>query len=294
MNKEPVVLIVDDVASNVEVLANILKEKYQIKIAQSGEKALELALKYPLPDIILLDIEMPSMDGFEVLKELKINSITKSIPVIFVTSHDATAQEEKGLLEGAVDYITKPIRPIIVKARIKTHLTIKEQYDKLIYAASHDQLTALYNRHHLNEEGGRKFSRALRYQDRLSVIMLDIDHFKEINDTYGHLVGDTILKEVAKTLNTSKRNEDFASRFGGEEFVILLDNCALEDAHNKAEILRKNIEALLPQNVVVTASMGVAELSFAHSSFEDLLKDADKALYEAKASGRNKVISFRD
>ena len=294
MQRESVVLVVDDVASNVEVLANILKDQYQIKIAQSGEKALELALKHPLPDLILLDIEMPNMNGFEVLKELKLNSITKSIPVIFVTSHDATAQEEKGLLEGAVDYITKPIRPIIVKARIKTHLTIKEQHDKLIYAASHDQLTGLYNRHHLNEEGGRKFSRALRYQDRLSVIMLDIDHFKQINDTYGHIVGDNVLKEISKLLNSHKRNEDFASRFGGEEFVILLDNCALADAHQKAENLRRSIEALLPQNVLVTASMGVAELSFAHADFEDLLKDADKALYKAKESGRNQVISYHD
>ncbi|MCD6258359.1 MAG: diguanylate cyclase [Helicobacteraceae bacterium] len=292
MKDESVVLIVDDVASNVEVLANILKDEYQIKIAQSGEKAIELALRAPLPDIILLDIEMPSMDGFEVLKALRGNSVTKDIPVIFVTSHDATAQEEKGLQEGAVDYITKPIRPIIVKARIKTHLIIKEQRDELVYAASHDQLTGLYNRHHLNEEGGRKFSRALRYQDRLSVIMLDIDHFKKINDTYGHLVGDNVLREVSVLFNTHKRNEDFASRFGGEEFVILLDNCALEDAVYKAEIIRKSIESLMPENILVTASFGVAELSYAHSNFEELLKDADTALYEAKESGRNKVVAF--
>lgn len=294
MREEPVLLIVDDIASNVEVLATILKDEYQIKVAQSGEKAIELSLKAPYPDLILLDIEMPSMDGFEVLKELKTNSITKDIPVIFVTSHDATAQEEKGLLEGAVDYITKPIRPIIVKARIKTHLVIKDQRDKLIYAASHDQLTGLYNRHHLTEEGGRKFSRALRYQDRLSVIMIDIDHFKKINDTYGHLVGDTILKEVSKLFNAHKRNEDFASRFGGEEFVILLDNCRLEDAYAKADRLRKSVEALLPENVLVTASMGVAELNYSHSSFEDLLKDADGALYKAKEEGRNRVIAFEE
>ena len=290
MKSENVILIVDDVVSNIEILAAILKDDYQIKVAQSGEKALEIALKIPIPDLILLDIEMPDMDGFEVLKQLKHNRLTRHIPVIFVTSYNGTQEEEKGLLKGAVDYITKPIRPVIVKARVQTHLTIKNQRDALVYSSSHDDLTGLYNRRHLNEEGGRKFSRAQRMQDKLSVIMLDIDHFKAINDTYGHLVGDDILVAVSRLFGKFKRNEDFVTRYGGEEFVILLDNCSLADAKEKAENLRLRIEMLHPDGIAVSASFGVAEFRKKHHSFDDLLKDADTALYEAKNSGRNQVI----
>ncbi|OIP58293.1 MAG: diguanylate cyclase response regulator [Helicobacteraceae bacterium CG2_30_36_10] len=292
MQNESVILIVDDVSSNVEVLAAILKDDYQIKVAQSGAKAIELAVQNPVADLILLDVEMPGMDGFEVLKRLKSSRVTQHIPVIFITSYNTTEEEEKGLLQGAVDYITKPIRPVIVKARIKTHITIKKQRDALLYSSSHDQLTGLYNRRHLDEEGGRKFSRTQRTQDKLSVIMLDLDHFKTINDTYGHLCGDNVLVAVASLFNKFKRNEDFVTRYGGEEFVILLDNCGLADAKEKAENLRKNIQRLNPDGIKISASFGVAEFNNKHKSFEELLKDADKALYIAKESGRNLVVDF--
>jgi diguanylate cyclase (GGDEF)-like protein len=292
MENENVLLIVDDVSSNIEVLATVLKDDYQIKVAQSGAKALELVLQKPMPDLILLDVEMPHMDGFEVLKQLKSNRETQHIPVIFITSYNTTQEEERGLLEGAVDYITKPIRPVIVKARIKTHITIKNQRDALLYTSVHDQLTGLYNRHHLNEEGGRKFSRAQRAQDNLSVIMLDIDHFKAVNDTYGHLIGDNVLVEVSGLFKIFKRNEDFAARYGGEEFVIILDNCPLADAKEKAENIRRKIEILNPNRIKISASFGVAQLTKSHNSFEELLKDADTALYKAKNSGRNVVVEF--
>ncbi len=292
MEKESVILIVDDVSSNIEVLASVLKDDYQIKVAQSGAKALEIVLHKPVPDLILLDVEMPGMDGFEVLKQLQSNSMTKHIPVIFITSYNTTEEEEKGLLKGAVDYITKPIRPVIVKARIKTHITIKNQRDALIYTSSHDQLTGLYNRHHLNEEGGRKFSRAQRNQDKLSVIMIDIDHFKVVNDTYGHLSGDNVLVAVSSLFNKFKRNEDFATRYGGEEFLIVLDNCGLAHAKEKAENLRIRIENLRPDGIEISASFGIAEFNARHNTFEELLKDADSALYKAKNSGRNLVLEY--
>jgi len=294
MKKESVILIVDDVASNIEVLANVLKDDYQIKVAQSGAKALELALTYPIPDIILLDVEMPDMDGFEVLKQLKNSKATQYIPVIFITSYDTTEEEEKGLLRGAVDYIAKPIRPSIVKARIKTHLEIKSQRDALVYTSLHDQLTGLYNRYHLSEEGGRKFSRAQRTQEKLSVIILDIDHFKSVNDTYGHIIGDDVLVLTSRLLMKFKRNEDVVIRYGGEEFVIVLDNCGVADAKEKAENRRKSIEQLNPKGIAITSSFGVAEFKSTHQSFEELLKEADKALYTAKAKGRNLVVEYSE
>jgi len=235
MDKEPLVLIVDDVQSNLELLGNILKTEYAIRVASNGKSALELASIKPLPDIILLDIEMPEIDGFEVLKQLKNNLLTANIPVIFITGKDDIKNEEKGLLAGAVDYITKPIRPVIVKARINTHLIIKYQRDELIYNSSHDQLTQLYNRHHLVQEGTRKFSKALRQGENFCAVIADIDHFKLVNDNYGHLTGDKVLKEVAEILN--KRVENLTARYGGEEFVILFINTNIEEARKISDKL---------------------------------------------------------
>lgn len=292
MNDKAVILIVDDVSSNVQLIADVLKQDYELKVATNGIRALELAKLDPIPDLILLDVKMPQMDGYEVLTKLKKNSFTKEIPVIFITGSDTIEDEKKGFLLGAVDYITKPIQSPIVKARIKTHITIKKQRDELIYNAFHDQLTGLNNRHMLNEEGVRKFSRALRQEDELTVVILDIDFFKNVNDTYGHLAGDNILKAVSNVLKTNKRNEDFSARFGGEEFIVILESCSAEDAKVKAESLRKQIEDLDTDGIKVTASFGIAELSKKYKTFESLLKDADEALYRAKESGRNRVEVF--
>ena len=289
MKDNGVLLIIDDVQSNIEILGSILKDKYQIKVALDGKRALELSLLKPIPDLILLDVEMPDMDGFEVLTQLKANPQTRHVPVIFVTGRDGTAQEEEGLLCGAVDYITKPVRPVIVKARIKTHLTIKYQRDELIHRATYDQLTNLSNRHHLTQVGMKIFSKAKRQQEDFCAVIVDIDHFKSINDNHGHLIGDKVLKSIADLLSQNKRVEDFIARYGGEEFIILFDNCNLENASFKADILRQRIQNQLPHDIQVTASFGVAQLSNKHTTFESLIKDADDALYRAKGSGRNRV-----
>ena len=289
MKEKSVILIVDDVASNIQVLATFLKDTYDLKIANSGQRALALATTEPYPDLILLDISMPEMDGYEVLSKLQENDITHNLPVIFVTGSDSIKDEEKGLALGAVDYITKPISPAIVKARVQTHLIIKHQRDELLYNASHDQLTGLYNRHILAEEGQRKFSRAHRKGDDLSLLMLDIDHFKKVNDTYGHLMGDTILIAVADILSEGMRVEDFTARFGGEEFIVILENCNLEFAKEKAEVLRKKIASTVTDGISVTASFGVCQLTESHNTFELLLKSADDALYKAKELGRDRV-----
>ncbi|EDZ63466.1 response regulator receiver modulated diguanylate cyclase [Sulfurimonas gotlandica GD1] len=290
MKEKAVVLIVDDVASNVQILAEVLKDEYHIKVAVDGRSAIELSTKKPYPDLILLDVNMPDMDGYDVLRELKRCVGSDSVPVIFVTGNDTEEDEEKGLLLGAVDYIKKPIHPAIVKARVRTQVTLKKQRDELIYNAVHDQLTGLYNRNHLVLEGERKFSRAFRKNDKLSVMMIDIDHFKIVNDTHGHLTGDLVLKEVASLLIQDNRTEDFSARFGGEEFIVVLDGCSKEDAKEKAETLRKKIEELNPADIKVTASFGISELNKEHNSFESLLRAADSALYSAKSSGRNCVV----
>jgi diguanylate cyclase (GGDEF)-like protein len=292
MIEKALILIVDDVPSNVQMLANLLKDDYQVKVAVDGKRAVELAISSPKPDLILLDVEMPNMDGYEVCSVLKENQNSVDIPIIFVTGHDSIAEEEKGFALGARDYITKPFRPAIVKARVNTQIELKQQRDELIRLAMHDQLTGLYNRHYLTDEGGRKFARAKRREEPLCAILIDIDHFKAVNDVHGHLMGDKILQAIAKELEFGNREEDFTARYGGEEFIILLENCNLEFALKKAEMIRNQIEKAKPEGLQVTASFGVSSLGVNITQFETLLKRADDALYEAKESGRNKVVAY--
>jgi len=292
MENEAVVLIVDDVASNVQALVTVLKDDYKIKVARGGALALELASQEPLPDLILLDVEMPEVDGYDVIQKLKENELTQNIPVIFITTNTATEAEEKGLLAGAVDYITKPVNPAIVKARVKTHVTLKFQRDELLYIALHDKLTGLHNRHYLAKIGDLKFARAKRHREELSVIMSDIDFFKVVNDTYGHLAGDKVLQAMGALLNENKRAEDFCARYGGEEFVIVLEHCNSDRAKEKAEEMRVALSKLDINGICITASFGVAQINSGHENFEALLRDADEALYKAKESGRNRVVVF--
>ena len=294
MNQRAVVLVVDDIASNVQTLAHLLKDEYTLKVATSGSRALELAAQEPLPDLILLDIEMPDMSGYEVLKLLKIRSDTADIPIIFVSGKDMAEDEEYGLSLGAVDYIVKPIRPSIAKARVRTQITLKRQHDLLLAMATHDHLTGLSNRHFMSDALKRKVSHAKRHGEELCIVMADIDHFKEVNDTFGHLMGDEVLKAVAEILQESARKEDIAARFGGEEFVLILDNCKAADAALKAEKLRAQIEALHPEGINVTASFGVAAFDATLKDHEELLKRADSALYQAKDEGRNRVIISKE
>jgi len=218
MSEQPVILIVDDDPINLQILANCLKQKYLLKVAINGTQAIALARKKPLPDLILLDIGLPDMNGYDVFDQLNNHETAESIPIIFVTGKDHQDDEEKGLILGAVDYITKPIYPTIVMARVKTHITIKQQQDKLLSLAIHDQLTGVYNRHFLMDVLTKKIASAHRHKTSLSLIMLDIDHFKAVNDDYGHPTGDRVLKAVAELLINLSREEDIITRFGGEEF----------------------------------------------------------------------------
>ena len=269
-------------------MAAVLQERYRVKTATSGQQCLDMALRHK-PDLILLDIEMPGISGYETCRELKDMSETRDIPVIFVTGRDNIEDEEMGLRIGAVDYITKPIRPVILSARVDTHVTLKRQQDRLLQLAMHDQLTGLYNRHYMLEMVDQRLARARRHNTPLSLLIVDLDHFKQINDTHGHIVGDQILEEVSTLLNQQCRTEDTVTRFGGEEFLILMEPCSLNQAHYKAEVMRHQISELMPSGIKVTVSIGAAEFSDADSSFNDMLKRADDALYRAKANGRNQT-----
>jgi diguanylate cyclase (GGDEF)-like protein len=290
MNEKPIILLVDDSATNIQLLAACLKDDYQLKIATSGEQCLQIAPKQPLPDLILLDIEMPGLNGYEVCKQLKDQELTADIPVIFVTARETNADEEKGLSLGAVDYFTKPIHPAIVVARVRTHMTLKIQRDKLEKLALHDQLTNLYNRYYMLDIAKHKVAKAIRHQHKFCVLMIDIDHFKSVNDEHGHMTGDAILKATAKQLLKASRQEDIVCRWGGEEFLILLDACELEDAVRKANKLRQVIFDLNPHGIKTTISLGAAEFcETGEENFDNLLKRADEALYRAKNAGRNRV-----
>jgi diguanylate cyclase (GGDEF)-like protein len=232
---------------------------------------------------------MPGISGYETCRELKDMSETRDIPVIFVTGRDNIEDEEMGLRIGAVDYITKPIRPVILSARVDTHVTLKRQQDRLLQLAMHDQLTGLYNRHYMLEMVDQRLSRARRHNTPLSLLIVDLDHFKKINDTHGHIVGDQILEQVSALLNQQCRTEDTVTRFGGEEFLILMEPCSLNQAHYKAEVMRHQISELMPSGIEVTVSIGAAEFSDSDTNFNDMLKRADDALYRAKANGRNQT-----
>ena len=293
------ILVVDDQPANIRVLGEALKDDYQIKMARSGEKAIEIANSDTPPDLILLDIIMPELDGHEVCKILKNNSKTEKIPIIFITAKNQEEDETKGLELGAVDYITKPFSIPIVKARVKTHVELKKHRDILEDLSTLDGLTGIPNRRKFDEFIDIEWRRAVRGAYPLSLIMIDIDHFKLFNDNYGHGAGDECLKKVASSLYSSaRRPADFVARYGGEEFVAILPESSLEQAKFFAERIRYNIEEL---NIVhdfsltakkITISLGSATIvPTLKNSYQLLVKSADNALYKAKSEGRNRIES---
>ncbi len=296
ISRKQKIMIVDDTPSNIMVLGEELSEEYEVFIATNGENALKKVEEH-LPDLILLDIVMPGMDGYEVCRRLKENSETYKIPIIFITSKNTEDDEVKGLSIGAVDYITKPFRLPIVRARIRTHLELKRKNDILENISSRDGLTGLFNRRKFDTVIDVEWKRAVRSQKPLSVILLDLDYFKLYNDNYGHLSGDECLKSVAQILESSlQRSSDFVARYGGEEFIIVLPETPPENALLTAQKVRKAVESLkITHNYstiapYITVSVGVASVvPERYSDYSILLELADNALYEAKESGRNRV-----
>jgi len=296
-SKTKKLLIVDDEKMNIMNLAQSLKSYYDILVASDGAMALEIAEKQ-LPDLILLDIVMPKMNGFEVLTKLKNSPATINIPVIFITGLDSAEDEEKGMLLGAVDYITKPFHKSVVKARIDTHLKMSDYIHTIEKLCMMDALTGLPNRRGFDDRISAEWGRAHREQTPLGLIMVDIDFFKKYNDTYGHPQGDVLLKAVANTLgNTLNRAADFVSRWGGEEFVVLLPDTDIKGTYNIAEQIRINIKNTKAQfadgtDTSVTVSLGVASvIPSDDDTIENFINQVDKLLYMAKESGRDQAFA---
>ena len=292
------ILIVDDNPTNIQILNEILSPSYTIFFATNGLDALGIADKEK-PDLILLDIMMPEMDGYEVCRRLKENPQVREIPVIFVTAMAEVEDETKGLELGAVDYITKPVSAPIVKARVKNHLELKQQRDFLGNMSTIDGLTGIANRRRFDGLLQQEWARASRHKTVLSLLLVDIDYFKQFNDHYGHLAGDDCLKQVAQKLAVNLlRPADAVCRYGGEEFACILPNTDYVGAKTFAERLCKSIAGVQIQHSfskverVVTVSIGVASVVLPGTSKpSDLINSADTALYEAKRTGRNKVAA---
>lgn len=305
------ILIVDDHEDNVELMrARLESWGYTAEDARDGFEALDKVAASP-PDLILLDVMMPTIDGMEVARRIKANASLPFIPIIMQTALDSTENKVEGLESGADDYITKPIDFAELKARLRSMLRIKrlqeeleererqllEANERLRYMSQTDGLTGLDNRRHLEERLSEMFEHAKRLNEPFSCVMCDLDRFKSVNDTYGHQVGDIVLKELAKILMTEAREIDRVGRYGGEEFMLLLPGTVLDAAVTFAERVRKQVEThtfSFDGGILTrTASFGVAGWPHPRISDSDaLVRSTDDALYVAKETGRNRVVRF--
>lgn len=294
---KPTVLIVDDTRLNIKIITDILEKSYNLYSTTSGKQALEIVTSKKV-DLILLDVVMPGMDGYEVCKRLKSDPQTQNIPVIFISAMTNVEDETKGLEMGAIDYIFKPVSPPILKARVRNHLELKTCRDIFEKRSLMDGLTGVANRHYFDQVFNQEWRRAIRNCNPLSIIFLDIDFFKRYNDCYGHLAGDECLRKVGMSLKDSlQRAGDLVARYGGEEFIIVLPLTSETDAVKVAERVRRNINALMVAHEMsevseyVTVSVGVATaIPDKDMVSASLIAKADEALYQAKKKGRNLVI----
>lgn len=291
------ILVIDDAGiSRLSIGLQLMTERMEILEAQDGPTGLSIAIDRK-PELIILDLWLPGWDGFETLRRLQDHPQTRTIPVILISGSASTRDKARGLDEGAVDFIVKPLDPIELRARIRVALRTKYLQDLLEQRAHLDGLTGLGNRHALGERLHAEWEIALRRGSTLMVMITDLDHFKAINDTHGHATGDDILCRTAQLLRHVARAGDFVARYGGEEFVILAPDCDLDGGLQLAERYRHEVSqldlVLSGERVQLTTSIGVACSSdqFVTRS-EEILTRADRALYEAKAAGRNRVATI--
>lgn len=292
----PKLLLVDDQPLNIRVLNELFRFDCEVYMATRGEQAISICQQQQ-PDLVLLDVVMEGMDGHQVCQALKADPATSHIPIIFVSAKGEENDEAQGLEMGAVDYISKPFNPIIVRARVNTHLTLKLQNDYLRNLASLDGLTGIANRRIFDERLASAWRQACRASTPLSLLMIDIDCFKQFNDHFGHLQGDQCLKRVASALATSVgRPYDLVARYGGEEFICLLPDTDTAGALQIAQNLQAQIESLQIEHPastaadLITLSIGAATVQPAlHTDSSQLLQAADAELYKAKHAGRNRI-----
>ncbi len=293
MKSMKVLIIDDDLDSLAIAELRLKKDGYTIVTAVNAADGMQQALDEK-PDLILLDVQMPDRNGFELCEDLKNNPDLVNIPIIFLSAEDNVKEKVKGLDLGAVDYVTKPFDIFELRARVRAALRTKRLQDLLLMYGEVDSLTEIYNRRVLMERLNQEWARAERKPFSLAFIMVDIDKFKNVNDTYGHPIGDIVLEKVARILAGAVRSGDVVGRYGGEEFGIIMVNSTAKDAVIAADRYRIEIsEEIFKAKKVsfsVTASFGVAD-SNGKESISQLISAADSALYQAKETGRNKVVA---
>ena len=294
------ILIVDDSTVQAAQLKSILDADYDITIAQTAEKGLSYASSEDY-SLILLDVVMPGMDGFMLLKRLQEEIITRSIPVILITSLSDIENEQRGFTLGAVDYIAKPFHPIIVQARVNTHVKLYKYRKQVEQQSVTDQLTGIANRRQYERYSKSKWDEITRLHLPFSICMFDIDYFKVYNDTFGHPAGDKVITTVAGTLSANlQRATDFVARYGGEEFIAILVGDEAKDVFRHVKHIKQKIENLhIPHNPsvskwVTVSAGGVTVVPKKDDQYHTYLKIADTMLYDAKRDGRNQVVWFGD
>ena len=306
----PVILLADDEPVNLALIKRRLEwEDYQVHTARDGREAFERARQL-LPDLVILDVMMPVMDGLQACRLLKDDTATRDIPVIFLSALDDMETKVSGLALGANDYISKPFRAEELLARVQVAIRLKRERDRLRESAEEsrrraeaasemsmtDALTGLLNRFGLRRSLQHEYAEARRYARALACLMIDLDHFKRVNDTYGHAAGDAALMQVARALTESVRASDVVCRYGGEEFLVLAPATTAEGALALGEKIRAAATSRLfgdgAHAFPLTFSVGVAALA-AGESANDMIARADQALYAAKEGGRNRVEAAR-
>lgn len=295
MSSRVKILLVDDVPANLHTLSQALMDQYDLSVTTSGADALALA-EHSAPDLILLDVMMPEMDGLETLRRLRQTDWGREIAVILVTADDRTETQVFGLDQGADDFIAKPVVVPIVQARVRNLLERQRLRRELMRLATTDELTGTANRRHFFELGEAERSRVVRYKQPCGLLMLDIDHFKSVNDQHGHAAGDAVLTAFAETIQSLLRQPDVLGRLGGEEFAVLLPQTEPQGTLDLAERLRARVEEMgvaadNGSTIRVTTSLGATQLQASDRSFDVALQRADTALYTAKDGGRNQVHS---
>jgi diguanylate cyclase (GGDEF)-like protein len=293
---KPKLMIIDDQPLVIRVLSELFKMDCDVFMSTSGEDALQKC-KEIKPDLILLDIVMPDMDGYEVCRRIKADEDLADIPVIFVTSSSEDSDEVKCFDVGAVDFIQKPVNAVITRSRVNTHLRLKRQSDLFKSMALFDGLTGIANRRHFESSIHLDWLQCAREQTPISLLLMDIDHFKQFNDHYGHQAGDQCLQKVAKTLTSILyRPYDLLARYGGEEFAIILPKTNHEGAQHVAKNVIQAMKGLGIAHIksetgLVALSVGVATTTpLPKTSPDTLIAQADKALYQAKENGRNQMM----
>lgn len=295
---KPLILIVEDDKTNVQVLGNILsRENFDIAVAFDGPSALKM-MEQHIPDLILLDVLMPEMDGYTLCRKIRASDRYRNVPVIFLTAKAEESDIVTGFENGGVDYLTKPFHAGELLARVRTHLELKRAREELYELTIIDELTGLYNRRHIVNQLDHEVHRASRYNLHFCLALLDLDDFKRVNDTLGHPVGDMALKRFAVLAQKCIRKTDILGRVGGEEFCLILPETVADEGLIVMERIRKTVEDQSSDSRLgvpfFTVSIGMTAKkgeSAGKAQPEEYLKQADTAMYKAKKAGKNRVVS---